>query len=115
MISSQVCFSFTTFLAGPLHKTSIWREHADPAPRNERDSPALTGQVEENDEPEERGEGSLMDDRDEEDARSSGTSRGDSCDTGELQQIYVSSRPSLKIATCDKHKPGFVTTHALYM
>ncbi|XP_072232586.1 homeobox protein HMX3-like [Leuresthes tenuis] len=71
----------------PQHKTSIWREHADPAPTNERDSPALTGQVEENDEPQERGEDSLMDDRDEEDARSSGTSRGDSCDTGDHKVV----------------------------
>ncbi|XP_075307788.1 uncharacterized protein LOC142369338 [Odontesthes bonariensis] len=69
-----------------LNWPPIWREYADPASTNERDS-ALTGQVEENDEPEEKGEDGLTDDRFEEDARSSGTSRGDSCDTGDLKVV----------------------------
>ncbi|KAL7375552.1 hypothetical protein ABVT39_019387 [Epinephelus coioides] len=53
-------------------------------PTSDRDSPALTGR-EETDEPEEKGDESLTDDREEEDARSSCFSREGSCDTGDIK------------------------------
>ncbi|TKS92742.1 Homeobox protein HMX1 GH6 Homeobox protein H6 [Collichthys lucidus] len=60
-------------------------EHADPE-QTSRDSPTLKrGRAEESEEPEERGEDSLTDDREEDDARSSCLSREDSCDTGDLK------------------------------
>ncbi|XP_028420326.1 homeobox protein HMX1-like [Perca flavescens] len=49
-------------------------DHTDPAPASDRDSPTLTGRAEE------KGDDSLPDDREEEDARSSY-----SCDTGDMK------------------------------
>ncbi|KAG8006145.1 Homeobox protein HMX1 [Nibea albiflora] len=62
-------------------------EHTDPEQTSDRDSPTLTrGRAEESEEPEERGEDSLTDDREEDDARSSCCfSREDSCDTGDIK------------------------------
>lgn len=69
------------FLAGPPYRD----EGTDPVPTSGRDSPTSTGRAEEDGEPEEKGEDSLTDDREEEDARSSCLSRDDSCDTGEAK------------------------------
>lgn len=64
-----------TFPAGP---------RTEPGPTSERVSPTSSGRAEEPEEPEaERGDDSLTDDREEEDARSSCFSREDGCDTGE--------------------------------
>lgn len=61
-------------------------EHTHPAPTSDRDSPTSARRPEEeNHEPEEKGDGSLTDDREEDDARSSCFSREDSCDTGEAK------------------------------
>lgn len=54
-------------------------------PTADRDSSTLPRREEENDEPEEKGDESLTDDREEDDARS----REDSCDTGEEQQAHT--------------------------
>ncbi|KAK5848385.1 hypothetical protein PBY51_006004 [Eleginops maclovinus] len=62
----------------PSHKD----EHTDAVPTSDRDSPTLTGR-EESEEPGEKGEDSLTDDREEDDAQSSCFSREDSCDTGD--------------------------------
>ncbi|KAM3857412.1 homeobox protein HMX3-B-like [Diretmus argenteus] len=62
-----------------------FEHHTHPPPSSERDSPVLTGAVEDNDEPEERGDGSLTDDREEDDARSSCFAREDSCETGDTK------------------------------
>ncbi|XP_042367760.1 homeobox protein HMX1-like [Plectropomus leopardus] len=59
-------------------------EHTDPVPTSDRDSPTLRGRGE-TDEPEDKGDESLTDDREEEDARSSCFSREDSCDTGDIK------------------------------
>ncbi|XP_071755124.2 homeobox protein HMX1-like [Centroberyx gerrardi] len=56
-----------------------------PLPTSDRDSPSLTGAAEDNDEPDERGDGSLTDDREEDDARSSCCAREDSCETGDTK------------------------------
>lgn len=100
-----------TFPAGP---------RTEPGPTSERDSPTSSGRAEEPEEPEaERGDDSLTDDREEEDARSSCFSREDGCDTGEsrvkvtfkniiMQKGSVSAfslRPAAK-------KRGARTTHA---
>ncbi|XP_040887337.1 homeobox protein HMX1-like [Toxotes jaculatrix] len=68
----------------PQHKPSRPDEHRDLLPSSDRDSPTLTGRAGENDEPEEKGEDSLTDDR-EDDARSSCFSREDSCDPGDTK------------------------------
>ncbi|XP_041821503.1 homeobox protein HMX1-like [Chelmon rostratus] len=73
----------------PAHCTSrsppYRDEGTDPVPTSGRDSPTSTGRAEEDGEPEEKGEDSLTDDREEEDARSSCLSRDDSCDTGDVK------------------------------
>ncbi|KAG7243386.1 hypothetical protein INR49_011843 [Caranx melampygus] len=56
----------------------------DPPPSSDRDSPTLTGRPEESEEPEEKGEDGLMDDR-EDDARSSCFPREDGCDPGDIK------------------------------
>ncbi|KAM9335481.1 homeobox protein HMX3-like [Symphorus nematophorus] len=61
--------------------------HTDPVPTSDRDSPTLPGRAEEeSDEPEGKGDGSLTDDREEEDTRSC-FSREDSCDTGDMKVV----------------------------
>ncbi|XP_076581387.1 homeobox protein HMX3-like [Chaetodon auriga] len=65
----------------PPHKA----ERTDPAPTSDRDSPTSAGRAEEDGEPDEKGDDSLTDDREEEDARSSCLSRDDSCDTGDMK------------------------------
>ncbi|XP_035531025.1 homeobox protein HMX1-like [Morone saxatilis] len=62
-------------------------EHADSVPTCDRDSPTSTGRAEETDEPEEKGDDSLTDDREEDDARSYCFSRDDSCDTGDMKMV----------------------------
>ncbi|XP_034082258.1 homeobox protein HMX1-like [Gymnodraco acuticeps] len=62
----------------PSHKD----EHTDAVPTSDRDPPTLTGR-EESEEPGEKGDYSLTDEREEDDARSSCFSREDSCDTGD--------------------------------
>ncbi|XP_070786370.1 homeobox protein HMX1-like [Enoplosus armatus] len=52
-----------------------------------RDSPALAGRAEENEEPEEKGDESLTDDREEDDARSSCFSREDCSDAGDTKAV----------------------------
>ncbi|XP_073331584.1 homeobox protein HMX1-like [Pagrus major] len=67
------------------HNTSR-SPHTEPVPTSERDSPTSSGRAEETEEPEaERGDDSLTDDREEEDARSSCLSREDSCDTVDVK------------------------------
>ncbi|XP_029310797.1 homeobox protein HMX1-like [Cottoperca gobio] len=60
------------------------KEHRDVVPTIDRDSPTLTAR-EESDEPEEKGDDSLTDDREEDDAPSSCFSKEDSCDTGDMK------------------------------
>ena len=69
---------------GPSHKD----EHTDAVPTSDRDSPTLTGR-EESEEPGEKGDDSLTDEREEDDARSSCFSRKDSCDTGEAESKVI--------------------------
>lgn len=71
---------FSTLLVGPLHEG----ERTDHEPTSDRDSPSLTVRAEESEEPEEKGDESLTDDREEEeDTRSTCFSREDICDAGE--------------------------------
>ncbi|CAN9509665.1 unnamed protein product [Ophioblennius macclurei] len=68
--------SFPNSLPSPLHKTSESdHEHTDPASSSERESPNPTGRAEET---EEQRDGSLTDDREEEDVRE---------DTGDLKMV----------------------------
>ncbi|XP_069026008.1 homeobox protein HMX1-like [Embiotoca jacksoni] len=70
------------------YRTGFSDEPIDLVTTHERDSPTLTvHEAEENDEPEERGDDSLTDDREEEDARSFCFSREDSCDTGDVKVV----------------------------
>ncbi|XP_074518319.1 homeobox protein HMX1 [Halichoeres trimaculatus] len=69
-----------------LNSRSPRDEHLNAVHTSDRDSPPPAGRAEEHEEPEgERGDESLTDDREEEDARSSCLSREDSCDTGDLK------------------------------
>ncbi|XP_056225318.1 homeobox protein HMX1-like [Seriola aureovittata] len=68
----------------PQLKASDSDEHRDLQSSSDRDSPTLTGRAEENDGPEEKGEDSLTDER-EDDARSSCFFREDSCDPGDTK------------------------------
>lgn len=70
------------FLEGPQFKACDSEDRENPQPSSDRDSPALTGRAEESEEPEEKGEDGLMEDR-EDDVRSSCLSREDSSDPGE--------------------------------
>ncbi|XP_036968353.1 homeobox protein HMX1-like [Acanthopagrus latus] len=67
------------------HSTSR-SPRTEPGPTSERDSPTSSGRAEDTEEPEaERGDDSLTDDREEEDARSSCFSREDGCDTVDVK------------------------------
>lgn len=72
------------FLQGPQFKACDSEARRERPPSSDRDSPTLSGRPEESEEPEEKGEDGLMDDR-EDDARSSCFSREDGCDPGEAE------------------------------
>ncbi|XP_045921257.1 homeobox protein HMX1-like [Micropterus dolomieu] len=70
--------------SSPLHEG----ERTDHEPTSDRDSPSLTVRAEESEEPEEKGDESLTDDREEEeDTRSSCFSREDICDAGQVKAV----------------------------
>lgn len=87
-------FSFLSmFFPGHGVKATYSDERREALLSNDRDSPTLTaGRAEENDEPEEKGDDSLTDDR-EDDARSPCLSRENSSDPGEAKANRLALHP----------------------
>lgn len=76
-----------TSLSGPQYQHSNSDERGLPVQSSDRDSPTLSRSAEDGEEPEERGDGSVTDGREEEDARSSSCTREDGSETGDTKSV----------------------------
>lgn len=70
--------TFMIFPTGPQYQPSITDDSKYPLPNSDRDSPSLPGPVVDNDQPDEKADGSLTDDKDDDEARSPCFARDDS-------------------------------------